>query len=110
MNLYEYQELSMRTAKPLNRDKAILHCIVGLADEVGELASAIKKAEIYDQKIDFENIAEEIGDILWRTSYAAHVFGMSLETIARQNIEKLAKRYPEGYSDFHACARIDKSE
>ena len=100
----------MRTAKPLSLDKAILHVIVGLADEVGELASAIKKSEIYGQPVDMENIAEEIGDILWRTAYAAHVYGMSLETVARKNIEKLAVRYPDGYTDFHAEARIDKEQ
>ena len=104
----EYQSLACRTAKLLDRDKAILHAIVGLADEVGEFASAIKKSEIYDQPIDMDNIAEEIGDLLWRVQYAATVFGMSLETIARLNIEKLAARYPDGYTDYHAAARLDK--
>ena len=79
-----------------------------MADEVGELASAIKKAEVYGQKYDFENIEEELGDILWDTAYAANVFGMSLETCARKNLDKLAKRYPDGYSDERAAQRLDK--
>jgi NTP pyrophosphatase (non-canonical NTP hydrolase) len=100
----------MRTAKELPREKALLHVIVGLMDEVGELAGAIKKSEIYGQPTDLENVAEELGDILWRTAYAAHFYGMSLETIARLNIEKLAKRYPDGFSDYHAAARLDKEK
>jgi NTP pyrophosphatase (non-canonical NTP hydrolase) len=110
MNLYEYQSLAMRTAKELPREKAILHMVVGFADELGELSSAIKQSEIYGNPMDFNNLAEEIGDILWRVAYAAHVFGFSLETVARMNIEKLAIRYPDGYSDFHANARLDKTE
>lgn len=108
MNISEYQALAMRTAKDLPRDKALLHVVVGLMDEIGELAGAIKESEIYGKPMDFENIAEELGDILWRTAYAANHYGMALETIARMNIEKLVKRYPEGYSDYHAAARLDK--
>lgn len=108
MHIHEFQSLSMRTAKELPRQVALLHLVSLLADEVGELASAIKKAEVYGQKFDFENIEEEIGDILWASAYAAHVFGMSLETCARKNVEKLARRYPDGYSDENAAQRLDK--
>lgn len=109
MHIHEFQSLSMRTAKDLPRQVALLHLVSLLADEVGELASAIKKAEVYGQKFDFENIEEEIGDLLFSVAYASHVFGMSLETCARKNIEKLAKRYPEGrYTDEHAKLRLDK--
>lgn len=108
MHIHEFQSLAMITAKELPRQVALLHLVSLLADEVGELASAIKKAEVYQQKYDFENIEEEIGDILWATAYAANVFGMSLETCARKNLDKLAKRYPDGYSDENAVQRLDK--
>ena len=108
MHIHEFQSLAMITAKELPRQVALLHLVSLLADEVGELASAIKKAEVYQQKYDFENIEEEIGDILWATAYAANVFGMSLETCARKNLDKLAKRYPDGYSDEKATQRLDK--
>lgn len=109
MELAEYQARAISTAKDLPRDKAVLHAICLLGDEVGELASAIKKAEIYGQEWNMENVAEELGDLLYGVAYAAHVFGMSLETVARLNNDKLAKRYPGGaYSDFHAAARLDK--
>ena len=108
MNLAEYQVLAMRTAKELPRSKALLHMITGLSSEVGELADNIKKAEIYGADHDWENVAEELGDLLWFTAYAANISGMSLETIARLNIEKLQKRYPEKYTDQLALARLDK--
>jgi NTP pyrophosphatase (non-canonical NTP hydrolase) len=108
MNISEYNELALRTAKDLPREKALLHVLAGLAGEVGELADAIKRAEIYNNTLDLENIAEEISDCLWFVTYTANVFGLSLETIARLNIEKLATRYPDGFSDYHAAARLDK--
>jgi NTP pyrophosphatase (non-canonical NTP hydrolase) len=51
---------------------------------------------------------EELGDLLWYIAYACEVIGEPLEIVARDNIEKLKKRYPEAYSDFNAHARIDK--
>jgi len=108
MQIHEYQSDAMRTAKDLPRLTAMLHVVSLLADEVGELSSAIKKAEVYGQPHDFGNIEEEIGDILWACAYAANVFGMSLETCARKNVEKLARRYPDGYTDRHASMRLDK--
>jgi NTP pyrophosphatase (non-canonical NTP hydrolase) len=110
MHIHEFQSQAMRTAKELPRQVALLHLVSLLADEVGELSSAIKKAEVYGQPYDFNNIEEEIGDLLFAVAYAAQIFGMSLETCARKNNEKLAKRYPLGhYTDEHAAQRLDKA-
>ena len=108
MQIHEYQANAMLTAKNLPREKALLHAICLLADELGELASTIKKAEVYNQPWDFDNVEEELGDALWGIAYTAYVFGMSLETCARQNLVKLQKRYPDGYSDEKAAQRLDK--
>lgn len=108
MHIAEYQVLAWRTAKELGHERAMLHVLAGLAGEVGELSDAIKRAEVYGEALDMENIEEELGDIMWFVAYAATVFGSSLETIARQNINKLGRRYPEKYSDVLAVARLDK--
>ena len=108
MNLADYQVLAMRTAKDLPHDKAVIHILAGLAGEFGELADAIKQAKVYGAQYDMTNIAEELGDLLWFTAYAANEFGMSLETIGRLNIDKLRVRYPDCYTDELAKARLDK--
>jgi len=108
MHVHEYQSLAGRSAKELPLHTALLHIVTGLAGEVGELSDAIKKAEVYGNPYDMDNISEELGDVLWFLAYAANTFGLSLETISRQNIEKLAARYPDGYSDYHAFRRLDK--
>ena len=110
MNLAEYQSLANRTAKELPHRDALAHAAMGLAGEAGEFSDAIKKHLIYGQPLDFANAREELGDILWYCALAANVLGFSLETVARMNLEKLAARYPESYSDYHAKARLDKSD
>ena len=110
MNFYDYQELANRTAKELNFKDGLTHAALGLTGEAGEFSDATKKHIIYGQNVDFANLREEIGDILWYCAYAANVLGFSLETIARLNIEKLAKRYPGEYSDMYAAQRMDKNE
>ena len=110
MNFYDYQTLANRTAKELTFKDGLTHAGLGLTGEAGEFADAAKKHIVYNQSVDFANLREEIGDILWYCAYAANVLGFSLETIARLNIEKLAKRYPGEYSDVYAAERMDKNE
>lgn len=108
MNLYEYQELAIRTAKPESSLASLSHSALGLTGEAGEFADAVKKHVHYGKPLDIENLVEELGDILWYAAFAANVIGVPLTTIAELNIDKLRKRYPEAYSDFHAAARLDK--
>lgn len=110
MNLADYQALANRTAKQINFKDDLAHAALGLTGEAGEFADAVKKHIIYSQPCDFENMREELGDILWYCALAANVLGFSLETVARLNIEKLAKRYPDQYTDHHAAVRLDKHD
>jgi NTP pyrophosphatase (non-canonical NTP hydrolase) len=59
--------------------------------------------------LDVENAAEELGDSLWFIALGAKRLGISMEDLAKQNIEKLSKRYPEKYTDALAHARLDKA-
>ena len=47
---------------------------------------------------DVVSIAKELGDICWYIAEAATAIGYSLEDIMQMNIDKLRKRYPEGFS------------
>lgn len=109
MNFNEYQELAGRTEKPLPTEiERLVHAALGLSTEVGEFTTPIKAAAIYGKPMDLTNIQEELGDILWYVALAANAIGWSLNSIARQNIEKLKVRFPDAYSDAAAQARADK--
>lgn len=94
-----------------NRNVDLLHGLLGLAGEVGELIDPVKKAMFYGKPLDVENVREEIGDLLWYIAGPlCRGLGVSLEDLAAANVVKLRARYEKGYSDTAAIARADKSQ
>lgn len=94
----------------LNRDKDIIHMLLGLQGEVGELVDALKKHIIYSQNLDVANVREELGDIEFYLEGLRQAIGLNRDEILEQNILKLRNRYPSGsYSDQQAKDRIDKN-
>jgi len=112
MNFRDYQIMAMRTAKDLPTDSENLtHAALGLASEVGEFVSEVKRIAIYGKEVNSEMIAhmqEEVGDILWYVALAASSLHCGLSALAQRNIDKLAIRYPDKYTDVAAEARLDK--
>ena len=95
--------------KPADKPGKRLHAAVGIAGEAGEVLDAIKKNWIYDADLDVENILEECGDLLFYITALLLHSGHTLQDAMWHNIDKLSKRYPEGYTDHHARERMDKS-
>jgi len=110
MKASEYQLLAMRTkadqqtilnrlidlgAKAVELDGGLR----GLVDEVGEIASCVKKYIEYGQPLDRINLQEEVGDALWRLAQIAEAGNFTLADAMESNISKLRVRYPVKYSD-----------
>ena len=85
-----------------------MHAALGLSGEAGEFSDCAKKYLGYGQELDCENAVEELGDLLWYVALGCESLGVSMADVAQQNIDKLKKRYPEKYTDFHAEERLDK--
>ena len=100
ITLRDYQIMAERTsgAGKFGERRQIIAAL-GLAGEAGEFANMIKKLTAHGHEITTEVLAEELGDVLWYVSEAATALGISLEQIARMNIEKLKARYPDGFSE-----------
>ena len=90
-------------------DPEELHMLLGLQTEVGELADAYKRQVGYNQELDEQNVKEELGDILFYLQGLCNLKGWNLEGIMCENVEKLTKRYPKGYTDKAAMEREDKN-
>ena len=100
LSLAEYQRLASRTTNAsLSVDQRLLDASAGLAEEAGEVLGLVRKHLFMHHELDTARIATELGDALWCLTAAAGAFGLSLEDVATQNLAKLRRRYPEGYSD-----------
>lgn len=78
----------------------LIHSILGLAGEAGEVAEKFKKLYrdrrgVMDEAFKVE-IKKELGDILWYVSDVGTNLGIDLQQIADYNIEKLESRKQRG--------------
>lgn len=88
----------------------LLHAILGVCGEAGEMLDPVKKSMFYGKPLDVDNIKEEAGDLLWYIGGPlCRALGCTLEELARANVAKLQKRYPEKYTDQAAIDRADKN-
>jgi len=71
---------------------------MGLAGEAGEVVDLLKKHLGHGHDLDADKLTKELGDVLWYVSAIAQSAGLELGDIARANVEKLRKRYPDGFS------------
>ena len=99
MKFSEYEEVVKATAiYPTTH--AILYPALGMAGEAGEVANKVKKLVrdgITKQSEDWrEQIASEIGDVLWYCGALAKDLNIPLSQIAARNKEKLLSRKERG--------------
>lgn len=117
MDANEYQKLALRTeytphfvASPpgLSYDPQIarlIHGMIGVCTEAGELQDQVKKHLIYGKRLDMTNVMEEIGDVLWYCALTLDAAGFTFEECMRTNIDKLRKRFPDKFTQEQALNR-----
>ena len=106
MTINEYQELAMTTLNPaLNRKDVLINGVMGLCGESGEASDIVKKWLAQGHELDKEKLAKELGDIAWYLAETAWALDFSLEEILQANIDKLKKRYPEGFDSRRSLCR-----
>lgn len=86
-----------------------LHATVGMAGEASECLDLVKKSWVYGKPLDLVKLQEEAGDTLHYITMLCIVNGWTLEDLAANNKAKLDKRYPDGYTDAAAIARVDQA-
>lgn len=100
MELDAYQRGALRTAAPRDKRNELLHLVLGLVGESGEVAEKFKKwvrDHASDESlIDRADIGKELGDVLWYLAVLADYLDLSLNDIATANLAKLASRQERG--------------
>ena len=98
----------MTTLNPALSEKDVLiNGVMGLCGESGEAIDIVKKWLAQGHELDKEKLAKELGDICGYLAETATALDLSLEDIMAANIEKLRKRYPEGFDTERSVNRKD---
>lgn len=113
MTLSEYLAAALRTetldqeaiANRTSGKLRLLHAIMDISSEGGELTDALKAHLFYGKPLDEVNLKEELGDILWFTAVALDVLGLTFEEVMEANISKLKARYPLKFQESLAINR-----
>ncbi len=106
MTINEYQKEALRTASGMSDNvPMVVNGVLGLCGEAGECADMVKKNLFQGHELDKEHFAKELGDVAWYLAVAAHAVGYDLETVLQMNVDKLRKRYPEGFDPERSLHR-----
>lgn len=102
LTLREYQRQAVLTNRVQGDELvSIIVPLLGLAGEAGSLLAEYKKwfreGDRYRPFVD--QVAEEIGDILWYLANIADKEGLDLQEIAEENVAKIADRFSSSQRD-----------
>ena len=93
--LSEYQaEARLTIRRELTDDQRLLDAAAGLAEEAGEVLAHVRKHLLQGRPLDRDSLTLELGDALWCVAITADTLGISLEAVARRNVDKLRARHP----------------
>ena len=108
MQINEYQNLAMKTLnKNLKKEDVLINGVMGLCGESGEVIDIVKKHLHQGHQLNKEDIIKELGDVAWYLAEVAYAIDVDLETVLTKNIEKLKKRFPNG---FEVAKSINREE
>jgi NTP pyrophosphatase (non-canonical NTP hydrolase) len=95
VELSDYQREAMKTKQLKEGDGAVLLPLIGLAGEAGALLNEYRKY-LRDGRAHLlhrDQVAEDLGDMLWYLASAADGYELGLEGIASANLQKVRNRW-----------------
>lgn len=105
MKLNDYQIMAERTDQPTDKLNGLRNAVMGMVGESAETLEHMKKVLDQGHDLDEDKLIEEAGDALWYIAKLARYCGVSLEELAQRNIDKLRRRYPDGFDEERSINR-----
>jgi NTP pyrophosphatase (non-canonical NTP hydrolase) len=87
-----------------------LHAVIGMSTESAELLDQMKKHIYYGKPLDYENLFEEVGDVMWYLAILCDASDFDFDKILESNIAKLKARYGSKFSTEAATNRNTAKE
>lgn len=105
MDWRRYRDAIKRTLPQMNRKDRLSMLALGLGDEAGEVQGIFKKHLYHGHPMDKDHLIEELGDCMWYMEHLMDEYDISPELVRIRNIEKIHKRYPEGFKEEDSINR-----
>ena len=108
MTMTDYQSLASRTInKGLSCYEILMHALHEIASECGEIHGHFQKVH-QGHPLDENALMLEVGDLLWGIAELCTVNSWELAGVAQANIDKLLRRYPDGFSPDRSVNREEE--
>lgn len=105
----DYQWLAARTINPrLSKEQMKNHALHGMVSEIGEIHGLYQKA-YQGHYVNEDHLVKELGDLMWFIAEFCTSNDWNLDAILDMNIDKLVKRYPDGFETDRSLHR-DKND
>lgn len=91
-------------------DGKLLHSIMGMITEVGEITDEVIRSSVENESIDWVNLYEELGDLQWYEAIFCDTVGTSWSEARTLNMKKLQARYGNQWSHERAVERDLENE
>ena len=89
----------------LSVDEQIKNASMGLAGEAGEALDIIKKYAYQGHELEVEELIDELGDVMYYLCWLCILLQIDFSEICFNNINKLTKRYPNGFEEERSINR-----
>lgn len=76
----------------------VSHCAMGISIQCSSICDSVKKAVYHQHNLMLENLNKSLYEMLTQMIYVCDLLEISFEEVADANIQKLKKRYPDGFS------------
>lgn len=96
MEFNDYQKVAKRTR--YGNEQVLTNCALGLAGEAGQVVDLVKNYTFKGHPLDKDQLTHELGDVLWYLSQIAEWADIPFDQVAKDNIETLNRRYPNGFN------------
>ena len=106
MTANEYQKAALRTLNPaLDKKDVLINGVMGLCGESGEAIDIVKKWLAQGHTLRRDQLIDELGDIAWYLAETAFALDVTLDEVLAGNLEKLRRRYPDGFDSDRSRGR-----
>lgn len=102
-----YRDSVLKNCSSAGEENFLTMGVIGLCEEAGEVGGLVKKHLFQGHELDRDKLIKELGDVRWYFEVLCVALGTTIEEVEEKNMEKLSKRFPNGFTTEDSQARVD---